>query len=129
MYKNTFHLDQINQYCAGLKCVSYSVTQVKTQLHETLYRRYLKGKKYFRTLSLEMFIKLTCFSFSSILLFQQRRMRERKKEKRFISESFFFLKSYLETLAWFAIKHKNGVQTFSELHENILKIVKVMLYF
>ncbi len=27
---------QINQYWTGLKCVSYSFTQVKTQLHETL---------------------------------------------------------------------------------------------
>jgi hypothetical protein len=31
---NAFHLNQINQYCTGLKCASYSVTQVKTQLHE-----------------------------------------------------------------------------------------------
>jgi hypothetical protein len=32
---NTFHLEPIKQYCAGLKCVSYSVTRVKTQLHVT----------------------------------------------------------------------------------------------
>ncbi len=31
---NTFHLNQINMYCNGLECVSYSVTQVKSQLHK-----------------------------------------------------------------------------------------------
>jgi hypothetical protein len=31
---NIFHLNQINQYCNGLKRVSYSATQVKTQLHK-----------------------------------------------------------------------------------------------
>ncbi len=35
----TFHQNQINQYCTGLKCVSYSVTQVKTQLNESLAQR------------------------------------------------------------------------------------------
>ncbi len=30
---NTFACLQINQYCTGLKCVSYFVTQVKIQLH------------------------------------------------------------------------------------------------
>jgi hypothetical protein len=35
---NTFSSLQINQYCTGLKCVSYSINQVKTQLHENIYR-------------------------------------------------------------------------------------------
>jgi hypothetical protein len=26
----------MNQYCTGFKCVSYSVTQVKSQLHEKI---------------------------------------------------------------------------------------------
>ncbi len=34
---NTFHLDEINQYWTELKCVSYSDTQVKTQLHKNAY--------------------------------------------------------------------------------------------
>jgi len=34
---NTFHWTKINQYWTGLKCVSYSVTQVKTQLHQTCF--------------------------------------------------------------------------------------------
>ncbi len=33
---NTFHMNQIYQYWAGLKCVSYSVTQVKAQLCEII---------------------------------------------------------------------------------------------
>ncbi len=33
MYK---YLHQINQFCTGFKCVSYSVTQVKSQLHEKI---------------------------------------------------------------------------------------------
>ncbi len=32
---NTFACLQINQYLTGLKCVSYSITQIKAQLHET----------------------------------------------------------------------------------------------
>ncbi len=34
---NTFHLEQVNKYWTELKCVSYSVTQVKTQLHESIH--------------------------------------------------------------------------------------------
>jgi hypothetical protein len=34
---NSFHLDKVNQYCTGLKCVIYSITQVKTQLHEKIH--------------------------------------------------------------------------------------------
>jgi hypothetical protein len=30
-------LNEINQYCSGLKCVSNSVTQVKSQLHKIIY--------------------------------------------------------------------------------------------
>ncbi len=33
---NTFGLNEINQYCSGLECVSYSATQVKSQLHEII---------------------------------------------------------------------------------------------
>ncbi len=31
---SSFHLNHINQYCTGLKCASYSVTQVKSQFLE-----------------------------------------------------------------------------------------------
>ncbi len=36
---STLHLNRINQYSTELKCVSYAVTQVKTQLHKNRPQR------------------------------------------------------------------------------------------
>jgi hypothetical protein len=37
---------QINQHCIGLKCVSYSITQAKTQLHETCTNSFISAHFY-----------------------------------------------------------------------------------
>ncbi len=53
-------MDEINQYWTGLKGVSYSVSQVKTQLHE----KWLKADNFNwsgRLGTVDLLIKIACF--------------------------------------------------------------------
>jgi hypothetical protein len=43
---NTFDLSEINQYCTGLKCVSYSITQNKSQLYEINKKIILQAQEF-----------------------------------------------------------------------------------